>query len=363
MGDVSVKVAGKSFLGWKDVLIQRSLDSLCATFNFAYTDAWNFKKSENEYAKWYLKPGDACEIYIDDELLITGYIDQATQSYDGENRTFGVSGRDKTLDLVDCTPSTRLVKSYANLDLGQIAAILAEPFGIQVVRQSTERKRFRQIGVDHGQSVFDVLDGLAKQRAVLLTTDTRGRLVLTVPGSKKALVSLEEGSNIYTASVSLDHKKRFSDYAVYGQSYGDNQHFGASAQRGRATATDPVITRHRPRTIVAERDATRAELTNRAQWESKNAAAKSVQLQISVLGWRQGLDIGDPLWEPNMLVQVSAKDLLGVQGEMLIEGVTFRLSEAGEVTELSLVRPDAWVPNPIVKDETKLFINVGKVDP
>lgn len=131
----------------------------------------------------------------------------------------------------------------------------------------------------------------------------------------------------------------------------------------KGSAKDSVITRYRPKAILAEREVTNKEATTRAQWESSYNAAKATSVEVRIAGWRQGPLVSDPLWEENMLVQVTLP-FLGIDGEMLIESLAYRLTESeGEITELQLTKPDAWVPNPIQKDETKQFLDVGKPQP
>ena len=364
MGDVALLINGQKYLGWEDLQISRSLEALSGTFSLSYIDAWDFQSAGRDsepagYSKWYIKPGDQCEITIDDELVLTGFIDEVQTSFDEDERRFQVSGRDKTGDLVDCSAAQGYFKSYKDLNIAQLAVILCKPFGIKVINQTDVGKIFRQIAIEHSQSVHDVLEQCARQRAVLMTTDKAGNLVFTNPGSKNASTSLEEGDNILSGSFTYDFKKRHSRYYVYGQSVGEGQFWGAEqARKSKSSATDPNITRYRPKVLIAERDATRIETKKRADWEASFNAARGSTLTCRTLGWRQGELAGDPLWETNMLVRVKAPSL-GVEGEMLIESVTFRISDQGEVTDLQLTKPDAYTPNPVVKNELSQFLLTG----
>lgn len=368
MGDVALLINGQKYIGWEDLQISRSLEALSGTFSLSYIDAWDFQSDGRDsepagYTKWYMKPGDQCEITIDDELVLTGFIDEVQTSFDEEERRFQVSGRDKTGDLVDCAAAIDRIKTYRDLNIAQLAVILCKPFGIKVINQTDVGKIFRQISIDPAQSVHDVLEQLARQRAVLMTTDKAGNLVFTNPGSKNANTSLEEGDNILSGGFSYDFKKRHSLYVVYGQSAGESVFWGGEqARKAKSTSTDPTITRYRPKVLVAERDATRLETKKRADWESSFNAARGSTLNCRTLGWRQGELAGDPLWEPNMLVRVKAPSL-GLDGDMLIESVTFRISDQGEVTDLQLTKPDAYTPNPVVKNELSQFIDPGKAQP
>lgn len=383
MSDVSIKVRGATFLGWKDVLISKSLDSLCTSFSMSYIDAWDFQNGQGDFSKWYLKAGDPCEIFVDDDLFLTGYIDEVNSSYDGETRNFSVSGRDKTCDLADCASSLDDFVVYRNLTVAQMARILIAPFGIKLKENTSSGKVLPQISIEHSQTVFDVLENMSKQRGLLLMSDALGRLVIARPGDKKAQIDLIEGGpngNILSGAVTFNFTKRFSKYAVYAQTISQRAlEPGAApelARKAKSTATDPTITRYRPRVVVAERLCTTNETIIRAQWEAKYNAAKAVKASVKLNGWRQGpKDTGkagsgalagvlagirttgaDALWDTNMLVDIDAPDL-ALSGQMLIDSVQFRLSDQGEIVELGLTRPDAWVPNPIVKPETSQMVN------
>lgn len=335
--------------------MQRSLDQMCGSFNLSYIDAWEFERE-----KWYINPGDEAELRIDDDLILTGYVDRVDAEISGDSKRYRVTGRDKTCDLVDCAAASAQFASYKNLSVNQLAPILARPFGIDVIVENEGTKKFPLITIEHGQTAFGALDSISKRSGVLLQTDERGRLRIALPGSRRASIELIEGQNVLSASVSLDHSGRFSNYYVYGDNVGDLVFFGKGAAQVKASASDAEVKRHRPRTIIAERAVTAQEATKRAQWEAKFNASRGTVVNIQVPGWRQGADASSPLWIQNALV-VAAIPSIGVDGEFLIEAVRYILDEGGEKTELSLTRKDAWVPNPIVPADTNEYLNIGEL--
>lgn len=365
MGDVSLTVGGNAYLGWEELTITRSLEALCASFELTYIDAWEYQKSDDNYSRWYLKPGDEVEVYIDKDLVITGYIDQVDASFDDKSRDFSVHGRDVTADLVDCAASLENAKNYSNLNLYQLATILAKPYGITVILDADPGKRFSRVSVEHGQSVHNVLDILCKQRGVLLTTNKDGDLVITEPASLTADIAIVEGQNLKSGNFSLDHKQRFSKYVVYGQSATQGNWGNSLARKTKSTATDDAVTRYRPKVSVAERDASQNETIKQAQWEAAYAAARGTKFNAVVNGWRQGDKTSASLWLPNSIVEVQAPSL-GLSGEMLIETVSYKLSNGengGEITEMTITKPDAWVPAPVQKSEENQFLKIGALAP
>ncbi len=55
-----------------------------------------------------IREGSACTVHIGNDLVLTGYVDDFTPSYDAKEVSWVVSGRSKTSDL-DAWPSTRAV--------------------------------------------------------------------------------------------------------------------------------------------------------------------------------------------------------------------------------------------------------------
>lgn len=364
MGEAAVSINGKDLVGWKDVVITRSMQALTSSFTMSCTDSWNDNKVRS-FDAWAAKPGDACEVSLDSELILTGYIDQIQNQYDGESHEYSIQGRDKTGDLVDCSPASSLFGDRTNQDIAQIARALIQPFGLVLIVDTTINlgAKFQRLSIDHGSTVFDILEMMSKMRGLLFTTDNKGRVFLTSTGNKRSPVALVEGNNVLQARLTYDHTRRFKNYYVYGQAFTSDEETTQISRKVKGSALDNNITRYRPKSLIAEREVTTQEAIKRAQWESTYSAGKSVTLDIRVNGWRQGELVSDPLWEPNNLVEVSLP-FLGIEGDMLIESVAYRLTEnEGEITELQLTKPDAWIANPIQKEETKQFIPTGKALP
>ena len=51
-----------------------------------------------------IRPGDLCQVFIGNDLVLTGFVDATPIRYDGNAVGVGVKGRSKTADLVDCCP-------------------------------------------------------------------------------------------------------------------------------------------------------------------------------------------------------------------------------------------------------------------
>ncbi|EEF78489.1 phage baseplate assembly protein [Methylophaga thiooxydans] len=325
MHDVALKVNGLDWYGWEEVRINRSIVQIANEFNLKLTDKW----SENS-APRPINDGDSCKVTIDDHTVITGYIDEVDHSYDDSTNGIQVAGRDATGDLVDCSaPSFQ----WAGRNQLEGASVLCEPYGIPVSSTVDTSKPFATMKSDEGESTFEVLDTVAKIRAVLLVSDGLGGLKITRSGTRRLKGSLETGVNIKAGSRKRSSRERFSHYTVKGQT----SSAWIDTVSVSATVADKAVTRHRPKIILAEDALDAAGCKARATWHRNISAAKAQTFNYTMLSWY----LDDELIEPNCLIAV--KDhYLNVNRDLLIVGITYIVDDKGLRAELILGLPEAF---------------------
>ena len=81
---VYVAVGGKKLSGWTSVRITEKLEAIARAFEVGYTQAPG--KTDP------LKIGDAVEIMIGDDLVLTGWVTKISTSYTSKSLTRTVSG-------------------------------------------------------------------------------------------------------------------------------------------------------------------------------------------------------------------------------------------------------------------------------
>ncbi|HAU6244578.1 TPA: phage tail protein, partial [Klebsiella oxytoca] len=91
--ELTLNVDGKVWGGWTDMAINRSLESVAGEFDLTVTAQWSSAAPRS------IKPGQSCTVSIGSDRVMTGYIDDFIPSYDSENVSLRVMGRDKTGDL------------------------------------------------------------------------------------------------------------------------------------------------------------------------------------------------------------------------------------------------------------------------
>lgn len=342
MADIRLRVNGREFAGWKSARVTRGIEAIAGGFELDVSDRW-----ATQSKPWQIFEEDECTLYMDGEVVVTGYVDRRSLSYTSNGHSLSVSGRDKTAALVDC--SAVLDKwEFRNAPVLTLAKRVAEPFGISVSLQSglVLPTAPAKLTVDPGDTAFEVIERACRSAALLPVSDGRGGLVLTRAGSGRASTQLVEGQNILEASADYDVSGRFNRYLVLGQHRGNDELWGESAAKVRAGASDPNVRRtSRVLLVRPEGNVTIEHARKRAEWEATVRAARGDNVAVTVQGWTQS---DGKLWPVNALVRVHSP-LIDIDGDLLISQVTYSLDDSGGTkTSLTLRRPDAFKPEPTV---------------
>ena len=348
MSSVILLVDGTEYAGWKEIRVERSLDTISGAFSLAVSDRW-----QAGAVPWPIKPGDECKVLADGETLITGFVDVVNTSFSSTDHSITVQGRDKSGDMVDSSADNQ-PGSWENITIGDLAKKLADPFGIKVTDNSGDKTPFPLAKLQPGETPHEMLERYARQRGILTIADGNGGIILTKPGTEKAGTSLVQGVNILSASGTADHSNRYSEYLVTGQNFGTDFAFGDDAAQLEAKAKDLEIRSARKLRIIAANATDSKGMKNVAEWESTVRAARSSPLKITVQGWRQSE--GGKVWKPGQLVTVQSSFLrMDTPKDMIINAVSLSKSDNGTITELELMRPSAYKPKPEQPKETDLW--------
>ncbi|AZQ10168.1 phage baseplate assembly protein [Shewanella khirikhana] len=351
--NIILKAGGNIYQGWTKISVTRSLEAMSGTFDLELT--WKWQGQAGQYEKFMepIKQGQQCTVDIGSERVITGYVDDWIPSYDDTTVTISVSGRDKTADLVDCSVDIQSGQ-LNNQTLSQIANLVCKPFGIEVVVNTDVGEAFQRIQVEQGETPHELLSRLARQRGVLLTSDTFGNLVITRASKTRAGVALKLGENIKAGRGRFSWRQRYSKFTVKaaGAGHGAWDSAALSTVGGiKADVTDTEIGRYRPLIIVNEEITTAEGAAKRGQWERQRSIGKSNTVEYTVTGWR--IPQTGNLWDINTLVPVS-DEIMGIEEDMLIASLMFSEGDDGRLTVISVVRPDAMdIPAQVVSN-TKL---------
>lgn len=333
--------------------VNASIETISGDFDLGYFYSWEGQEALP------INDGDACEVRMGDDVVLTGYVDEATEDLGSDAHDLQVTGRDKTGDLVDCS-AVHKPDQWSGQKLEAIAAILCKPFGITVKVETNTGAAFPTVKVQPGETAFAVIERLCRMRAILPISDGKGGLLLTAAGKGgRAYSALVEGENIKHIRRVKNQQDRYSQYIVKGQQSGlaaigggnvevisaDGTVTSRAAAPASGKATDAGITRYRPLLVVAEGEASGQSPQTRALWEATVRAGRGLRVEVTVQGWRQG---DGALWRPNQYVHVKSPTL-ALEDTLLIANCGYSCNESGTITTLSLARPDAFLQLPPAK--------------
>ena len=378
---VRLVVGGQEFGGWKKIRIEAGIERQARSFELEVTDRWpgptSAATADTAPPVWRrIRPFDACQVLIGNDLVLTGYVDATPIQYDGKRVSVTVKGRSRTCDLVDCCPpdsgraapagnglwadvkgkdgkTGTVVKPAAantnvwrNAKLETIAAALAAPYDVRVISETDTGLAIPLHQVQVGETVFQSIDRMMRLRQVLSSDNEQGDLVIISLGSAgRADNAIESGVNILAGSAKLDYKGVYSEYIVKGQRPGTADQYGAdvSEQEGRVKDSEALTVlgasaqggnarpqRRRLLTIKQRGAADSGTCYERAQYERSHRLAQAVQVNYTVAGWRQA---SGALWRPNLLVPVRDR-VIGFDTDMLICECTWQMDETGLRTEI-----------------------------
>lgn len=333
--EVLLRVAGNIYSGWQSAEILRSIEQGPHEFKLTVVNAWRTSGHRH------IQDGDVCRVSIDNDLVITGFVDEHAPDYDATSQTLNISGRSKLGDLVD---ASLLDQEYNNQSLDAIARAECEPFGINVIVATDVGAAFKRVRRDAGQSPWEFLDGLARVRAVRLVSDAEGNLIIARAGTRLAAVGLKLGANIEKASANFSCRERFSDYIVVGKN-GDTD-FDDAEQTAHvmAKAKDAGVRRYRPVVIVADNDGRQMDCQAHADWQRNTHYGRGRGIVYTVRGWRE--KTGGQIWEPNTRVRVD-DDYMNIHGELIIVEVRLTIDRDGKISQLRVMPREAIERTPL----------------
>lgn len=371
---IALRIDGKIIDRWFRVELVHDMSELSASFELSVHDderavgawSWTTPAGDGEPMNW----GRKAEILIDGKLWLIGWIDDVCSDAGDRGGFVTISGRDLTGDLVDCPPDPRGKHEYKNIMLDEFAQKICAPFGVKVKCDVDIKPAFDKCTVEAGETVISCLAKYAKQRAVIITTDRVGTLLITRSGKEKAADDIMFPGNVTKVRATFSARERFSDYFVKGQSEKNGGRRPATAaldanaepldeapeQPEPATdspldkpggagahvmghAKDPDVTRWRPHISMSRTQAKDVDAQKQAEWEMRTRRAKGDKMDYAYRGITAGPD--QKPWMMNTVAFVE-DDYAGLSSEQLIAGVAISYDERGELTRLRVTGREAF---------------------
>lgn len=339
MTDVAIRIDGVDYADDTDIHVAYGLDQFSRSFSIGFGNRWLLSNLHT----FPFEEGAACEILLDGEKVIDGFIDEIPIDRSGTDHRLSVTGRSWTGHMVDSS-AIHETGAWKNATLLVIAEAIAEPFGCGVVVHDPQllpevNTPFRRFAIEDEELAYDCIMRAAKMRGVFLTSDAERNIVVTRGTKTVRTNTVLTPYNTFRARREGRFSERFSEYIVKSQNAGDDTWYAENAtSKLFHRARDPQVTSYRPLIIVSEGQGSKPELELRADWERNVRAGRSRKLFYE---WNGVRDDAGRLWQPNTLVAVDDPGF-NVSGDLLIASVSIKRSEGGTSTSLELVSPDAY---------------------
>ncbi len=368
MSDIFLEVNGIRYSGFTGAEVSRNMEDFGGKFTFSST----VKETTALVIQNDLRVQDAIKIYIDDNIVMNGYIEELEISYSTSSHQIVVSGRDRTGDLID---SSIIKNQYSQTNFIKLAEIVLKQNGYSDIKiingidslpiltpgasSDPESLDGDKIVTEEGETIAAFLDRYARQVQVLLLTNENGDLQITNEGSqvmKGDLISAGNQANILSASIKISTIDRFRTIQVY--SGGKNDDFTVQSIDQIGTATDNEIRNPRRKIITVPTSSQVNSLSKLAQWNVNIRRAKDTMYTCQVQGF-YNTRAGKELWRINTLVQIK-DERCQIDGQFLIKGVTYRKDLNGSFTELSIVEKGAFSAEPQVSKSSSTGNSFGE---
>jgi len=351
MSKVELAVGGRLYTGWKQISITRSIETIAGLFSLGISERWS-----GQDAPWPILEQDACRVIIDGETVIDGFVDTRNPRFDATSDELTVSGRDRAGDLVDSSVDIGRW-TFKNATVLDIARAVAAQHDITVELQAglDLPAKIPKFVISPGDTGSATILKAAKMSGLLAVSDGAGGITLTRGGTDRA-AALIQGENMLSGDGRFDASRRLSSYVVLSQVAGtDTAHVAASRIRGQAI-DEGVRRTNRTLLLRPATGQSKAYAQQTADWTARTRAARGAKVVVTVVGWLQHTGA---LWRPNTVSHVKSPKL-GVDGDMLISQVQYLIGERGEITSLSLVRPDAFTPSVAARVKGEPWDSVAK---
>lgn len=340
--ELTLKVDGKRLSGWTDVSVTLGMQQIPNSFRISATQESPILRDASS-----VREGQACEVSLGDDLVVTGYVDIVAPGFAPGSHDVQIIGRGKCQDLVDCSAEWKGCQ-ISGANALEIAQKLAEPYGISVTMlgDAAPGSAVPQFNINVTDTPADIIELITRHAALVYYEGADGGLILAELSPQMAGSGFVEGQNIERARWVRSQAQRYSEYVCSLLSVDTSGLFEDQDGLFYHTEEDPNVGRHRRLVMVAEGVMGGLELAKkRAVWEAARRAGRGRSAVVTVDSWRDGKG---KLWAPNTLAPVSLPSL-GLTGAVwCISEVTFRLGErGGRTADVELLPQEAFQPEPI----------------
>lgn len=336
-------VDGESYVNFSRVEVATQLNAMSRSFSvdFEMDDATTIPFSKGQKVK----------ISIDDERILTGFIETITIKNKQKERSYTVSGHDKMIDVVQSNldqfgeiglttvaGACRRILKYLGIDAKVIELTKPSPFDPD----------FEIISPEAEDTAFQFLARIAARRQVLLTSDGDGNMVITQGIGSRVngfIINRRKPNNDRNNVETMDFVSSDADrFGLYTTEFQQNPGASGGAHTPEQTAGASVALRDedirptRRRAIASVSVEDFATARARATWDANLKRAEGLSYKVKLGTFR---DLDGAIWRDNTAPKVQ-DEFAGINTRMLIKGVQYILDGEGETTKLNFTHSGAF---------------------
>lgn len=331
-----VVAGGSIYRNWQSVSVEQAFDQVGWMFRLVAAEPTSGGKG---FADLKLKPGDRVKVVLAGELAISGYVAVRQTAYDATNHAVQFDGGTRGLDAVYSAMPLK-DGQFRNYPFEAIARKALEPIGLKLKIENPPKdfaKKFKDISVTPGQSVFDFIEMLARFRNVWLSSNEHGDIVAAgAPSASAAVADLQEGKNIISMIAKFDDLSLGQNIIARGQQRGDNQTDDDTA-RSPAASVEGDGRGPRTQMILPELPGDKDDMRMRVDHENDRAWYASMEVTVVSPGWQKP---NGGLWKIREPVKI-VSPMAMLDHTLYVARVVFSQDESGTKTTLTLVRYEA----------------------
>lgn len=280
-----------------------SFDTLGSTFSF---DVSPYNHDNADHKKLFeLLAFQQCRITHNDQLVLTGEIQNVIREQDANECVANVTGASKPIVMGQCNLPVDFEFQSTNLTLRQLAKKLAKPFDITVKFSPVAEKlglpdiNYSSEAIELTQKPADYLASIATQAGMIERHDEEGRLLFTKPDpNDKILARFEIGQvPVLKMSIAAVGTNMHSKISAVGQTS-----ISKEGQR-EGTETNELVKANRPLIVTQTRGEDVDSKTAAAQVRARELKSISATITCS------SLTINDLVMIPGDMVEILAPKL------------------------------------------------------
>ena len=330
--EVAILIDGKRFRFWDKVRITRAIDTMdTVEFGAPFdSEAPGFRETFRPFSF------KTVVITVGGTPLFTGTMVAVSPVLENAQKVISVSGYSLPGVLNDCTsPASSFPLEFDNQGLREIATAMAAPFGISVDFQADQGAVFERVASEPGKKVLAFLTELAKQRNLIISSSSRGKLLfLQSSEGGQPVARLQQG----VAPV-LSVTPFFSPQEYYSHITGIEPVVVGLAGSQFTVKNPRLLGVTRPLTFNAP-DTLDADVKSAVEAKAGRMFGNMASYSVRVATWR---DPSGKLWEPNTAIKLLAPDaMIYKEYEFIIRSIEFSRDRATETATLNLVIPGSF---------------------